>query len=750
MLKIRCLMIVLLTVLSAVSVSAIPTACPATIPLAVWSGAVGSVTEGLSSRLRAEPALDGEILKTLPAGSLFTVQADPVCADDLRWWHVKADDLTGWMAEGSATGDYYIQLTDAEPPTIDNSAMIDRWGMGRPADIAWSPNGKTMALATTSGVWLYAGNDFSAAPRLLTERAQSVVSVAFDPANPNMLYAANGDGSLSRWDVAFGSVSRIGSFDVGIRSINFSTTGKILAVLLTSGEVDLLPSANFADLVKISAENSLGGRYATITLSHDETMIALGTDAGSVEVFDLQGQRLMSFALPEQGVAIVSFSPDDSLLAAGSRSGRIIRIWDVRQQTVVAEKNTGDQSFDNLFFLSSGQLLTVQSVHIDSIVVVYSGSTFDQEEAFFGLGYLPQPDGSTLTFYNFHKYNNRIVSIMNVNPDRFFDGPAVLTRFMATSDFVLSADGSRLIYAVADGFEVVDTQKDTIITHIPQRPSWATHYTVSADGRYFAACINADQLSWQPTIEVYDLANIDAEGTPMNSVFISTDIDPTTSYTLSCSMLAFASTPDGERLVTDFSGGATPKALAFWDFTHGKTFTVKPISDALAGFTTEALLRGTTFVMHDYTSGTDTEYTLAVYDANQLDANRPTLTVDWIRGNRQYGNLKATPVTDTILAVTAGYDGRDLALYDLTSLTQIVYIHTPSAIDALAANADGTWIATAHGDGIIRLWNVQQPDTPVIVGKVSTLLTRLMFSPDSQRLYSNGSIWDVSRLMGDQ
>jgi WD40 repeat protein len=744
-LKIRLLMLVLLTTLSPVFVSAEFTACPATTALVFANGETGSVTEGLSSHLRAEPALEGEVLATLAAGSTFTVQAEPVCADDLRWWQVKADDLTGWLAEGSNTGDYYLQLTDSAPPSIDNSALLATWGMGQLTDVAWSPDGSKMAVASTSGVWIYAANDFNAPPRLLTENAQRVVSVAFDPAHPNMLYTANGDRSLSRWDVAFGSVTQIGRFDAAIRSISFGTTGQVLAVLLTNGDAALLPAADFANMVQIPAEKSLDGLYTSALLSHDETMLALGTDAGSVEVFNRQGRRFMRFAVPEKAAAIVSFNLDDSLIAISSKSGQTLQIMNVSQQTVYVEKNFTDQRLENLFFLPGGQLLTLQSANGDRMLVVYSVG-FVQEEYFYGAGYLPQPDGDKITFFNFHQFNNRLVSIMNGNPARVSNGAAPLVQVMTTSDFVLSADGSRLIHEVVGGFDVIDTQTNAVITHIPHSPALAGPFALSADGRYFAVCANQDTLSWQPFIEVYDLTTVDAAGTPLNRLAAA---ETPNAYGLDCDTLAFVSTPAWQQVVSNHS--LNGMGLLFWDFTKEQVFSIQPLAASRASFASDTLLRGTKFITSRFDNSSAPYYDVMVdvYDALQPDTAPLTITVDWVRGDRYYGMLKAILLTDTTLAVTAGYEGRDLVLFDLTSLTQTMRIPTPSAISALATTADGTWIATAHNDGIIRLWNVAQPATPVILGKVSETLTQLTFSPDAQRLYANGSIWDVSHIIDD-
>ena len=54
-------------------------------------------------------------------------------------------------------------------------------GRGTLKRLAWSPDGKTIAVAGSLGVWLYAAGDFDVAPTLLESHAGEVTGVAFSP-----------------------------------------------------------------------------------------------------------------------------------------------------------------------------------------------------------------------------------------------------------------------------------------------------------------------------------------------------------------------------------------------------------------------------------------------------------------------------------------------------------------------------------------------------------------------------------------
>ncbi len=59
-------------------------------------------------RVRTEPG--GEQVASMEEGTEFYIIADPVCYDDLTWWHIETldGDIQGWSAEGFAPDNYFI------------------------------------------------------------------------------------------------------------------------------------------------------------------------------------------------------------------------------------------------------------------------------------------------------------------------------------------------------------------------------------------------------------------------------------------------------------------------------------------------------------------------------------------------------------------------------------------------------------------------------------------------------------------
>jgi hypothetical protein len=90
-----------------------PIDCPGAPPPRMVPGEDGRITyqPPLPSRVRTQPSINGRIEGELDPGEEFRVISGPVCDTDrnLRWWLVSADQIDGWVAEGTP-GEYWIEL----------------------------------------------------------------------------------------------------------------------------------------------------------------------------------------------------------------------------------------------------------------------------------------------------------------------------------------------------------------------------------------------------------------------------------------------------------------------------------------------------------------------------------------------------------------------------------------------------------------------------------------------------------------
>ena len=97
-------------------------------------------------------------------------------------------------------------------------------------DIAYSPDGELLAVASGSGIWLYDTVKHQEVARLV-EHTDSVYSTSFSP-DGKTLASGDSDGEVYLWDVATGTLLWVNSgygHSWQRASVSFSPDGKTLA-----------------------------------------------------------------------------------------------------------------------------------------------------------------------------------------------------------------------------------------------------------------------------------------------------------------------------------------------------------------------------------------------------------------------------------------------------------------------------------------------------------------------------------------
>lgn len=79
--------------------------CPGFLPSRLVEGQTGRVTPGTANNVYRVPLVSAELVGQIPGGESFMVLTGPQCRDDMAWWWVDYNGLTGWTAEGQ--GDTY-------------------------------------------------------------------------------------------------------------------------------------------------------------------------------------------------------------------------------------------------------------------------------------------------------------------------------------------------------------------------------------------------------------------------------------------------------------------------------------------------------------------------------------------------------------------------------------------------------------------------------------------------------------------
>lgn len=213
---------------------------------------------------------------------------------------------------------------------------IKRIGNGIFNHIAYSPDGKQLAVAASIGIWLY-NTDTYKPLSLLTGHTDRVQSVEYS-ADGKILASGSSDGTIRLWD---------------------PHTTKNIAVLMghQHGVTDIAISGDSRKLASVGADEKfvrlwnirthrhitdLKGKFNVIhslAYSPDSDIIAAGDFDGTVkllstekkkQIASLVGHRLAPSDITEPGsVLTLAFSPDGETLASGSRD-TTIRLWNTK------------------------------------------------------------------------------------------------------------------------------------------------------------------------------------------------------------------------------------------------------------------------------------------------------------------------------------------------------------------------------------------------------------------------------------
>jgi WD40 repeat protein len=92
------------------------------------------------------------------------------------------------------------------PITAENVEQLEQLAMlgrGWVRVVAWSPDGETLAVGSSGGIWLYSAENLGATPRLLEGHMATIYSVAWS-LDGTLLASGSGDGTVRIWDAVTG------------------------------------------------------------------------------------------------------------------------------------------------------------------------------------------------------------------------------------------------------------------------------------------------------------------------------------------------------------------------------------------------------------------------------------------------------------------------------------------------------------------------------------------------------------------
>ena len=214
---------------------------------------------------------------------------------------------------------------------LPDGAMA-RLGKGTLRDIAFSPEGQYLAVASGIGVWIYEVTTSRAL--ILIPTASSVLSVSFS-LDGATLASGSWDGTVKL--LGRGDRKKVSPLSKGIRlgscRFLFRRMGPTLASGSWDGTVKLWDVATGEGIATLEGHTS---GVLSVSFSLDGVTLASGSEDGTVKLWDVAtGEIIATLEEHTEEVNSVSFSLDGATLASGSEDGTV-KLWDVTTGEIIA------------------------------------------------------------------------------------------------------------------------------------------------------------------------------------------------------------------------------------------------------------------------------------------------------------------------------------------------------------------------------------------------------------------------------
>jgi WD40 repeat protein len=546
-------------------------------------------------------------------------------------------------------GNKYRVITPENADQVQQLAVL---GRGWISALSWSSDGQTLAAASSVGVWLYIPSEPEGMPELLEAYDSPANSVAFSP--DGSLLASAENRTVRLWD----------PYTKTQRSVMVRHTDQVLCVAISS------------DGLRVASGDFSGAVWIWEAVP-DESQITNGI------------RLYVGNAASIWEATAVAFHPDGTLLATGNRD---ISSNDAKATVQLWDAATGTQK----------KVFTSDSAGISSVAF--------------------SPDGTIIAAGN----DDGTVQLWNVNTSE------KLTKLRghvgAVNDIAFSPDGSILVSAGADG-----TLRLWNVSTGEERASWIDHAGAVSSIAFAPEGIWLASASDDGTLHLWDI------GTGQQQILAK-------DHWRGMSSVAFSS---GGTLV---ASGCWDGVIRVWDVaTQAELFVLRGHAGTVASiaFSPDGSLlasggQDNTVRLWDVSTGTQR----TLLEGHTGDINSVVFSPDAkllasASGSREWDIAE---------------DDHTVRLWDVaTGVQQAVFQNDLGGVFDLAFSPDGTSLAAAVGDRVVSVWNFRT-DQLVASFFHTDWATAVAFSPDgtllasgTKDLFTNGEgddgvwLWDITQ-----
>ena len=265
---------------------------------------------------------------------------------------------------------------------------IARLGRGRVRDVAFSPDGVHLVVATDIGLWWYELATMQ--PVALWETERGMISAVSFSDDGQWIATGNADSIVKVLDTQNQQcVLEIGQrdrFNNGVAELTFSPDGQHLAASRFHyvGIASVWDSETGMSVAEFTVEEPKAkyGRPRPLRFSPDARLLAFMSGDNEISVSQIAtGEQVARFPLHSPRVDCLVFSPCGQFLAAGIRKKNDqsravgVHIWNIPKETV--ETATEYNGYQVRLAYSSESSLRVADIYEDEVII---WDTFQQEK----------------------------------------------------------------------------------------------------------------------------------------------------------------------------------------------------------------------------------------------------------------------------------------------------------------------------------------------------------------------------------